>query len=317
MLTMDHDIYVGSYKIGMLDKVTIHSSVELLADTASITLPACEYGVALDIEGKLKRGDRVSIGIGYTEYGIFEEFKGWLQAIRTDDGSITLECEDDLFLFRKDLANVQFKAITIKSLLNHVIKGCGLSYKLNCSYEWTYTKFTINAATGFDVLKKVQEECGADIYVKNGTLHVHAPAEKVGKNRRYDFAYNVEKSDLKYRTSADRKIRVIVKALLPDGTVRKVETGTTGGDKKEVMCATSDIASMKRRGETEAKRLSYDGYEGGFDTWLVPFAEAGDSAILHDADYPEKDGKYFINSVTTEFSSSGGRRNIEVGIKLV
>jgi prophage tail gpP-like protein len=316
MLNMAHDIYVGGYKIGMLDKVSIHSSVELLADTASIVLPASEYGKALEVESKLKRGDQVSIGIGYTEYGILEEFKGWLQAIRTDDGSITLECEDDLFLFRKDLANIQFKSITIKSLLNHIIKGCGLSYKLDCSYEWTYTKFTINAATGFDVLKKVQEECGADIYLKNGTLHVHAPAEKVGKNRRYDFAQNIEKSDLKYRTSADRKIRIVVKALLPDGKVRKIESGTTGGDKKEIMCATSDITSMKRRGEIEAKRLSYDGYEGSFDTWLVPVAEAGDSAILHDADYPEKDGKYFITSVTTEFGALGGSRKIEVGIKL-
>lgn len=316
MLNMAHDIYVGGYKIGMLDKVSIHSSVELLADTASVVLPASEYGKALDVESKLKRGDQVSIGIGYTEYGILEEFKGWLQAIRTDDGSITLECEDDLFLFRKDLANIQFKAITIKNLLNHVIKGCGLSYKLNCSYEWTYTKFTINAATGFDVLKKVQEECGADIYLKNGTLHVHAPAEKVGKNRIYDFARNIEKSDLKYRTSADRKVRVVVKALLPDGKVRKIETGTTGGDKKEIMCATSDIASMTRRGEIEAKRLSYDGYEGSFDTWLIPVAEAGDSATLSDADYPEKDGKYFITSVTTEFGATGGSRKIELGIKL-
>lgn len=316
MLNMLHDIKIGSYKLGMLDKVTIHSSVELLADTASIVLPASEYGKALDVESKLKRGDQVSVSLGYSEYGLLEEFKGWLQAIRTDDGSITLECEDDLFLFRKSLANIQFKNIAIKSLLNHVISGCGLSYKLDCSYVWTYTKFTINAATGFDVLKKVQEECGADIYLKNGTLHVHAPAEKVGKNRVYDFAQNIEKSDLKYRTSADRKIRVIVKALLPDGKVRKIETGTTGGDKKEIMCATSDIASMTRRGEVEAKRLSYDGYEGSFDTWLIPYAEAGDSAIITDSDYPEKNGKYFISSVTTEFGSDGGKRKIEVGIKL-
>lgn len=316
MLEMIHDIKVGNYKIGMLEKATIHSSVELLADTATIVLPGAEYNKALSVEDKIHRGDKVDVQFGYKEYGIAEEFKGWVQAIRTDDGSITLECEDDLFLFRKDLPNAFYKKITLLQLLQKIVSGCGLSYAINCSYSWLYTKFTVHAATGYDVLKKVQEECGADIYIKNNTLQVHAPAEKIGKNRYYDFAKNIEKSDLKYRTSADRKVRVVVKAIMPDGTVRKVETGTTGGDKKEITCATSDLESMKRRGEIEAKRLSYDGYEGSFDTWLVPMASAGDSAIMHDSDYPEKDGKYYINAVTTEFGSNGGVRKVELGIKL-
>jgi hypothetical protein len=316
MLHMGCDILVGSYKLGMIDKITIHSSVELLADTALITLPAAEYNVALDVEKKLKRGDAVSIGMGYTEYGILEEFKGWLREIKTDDGSITLDCEDDLFLFRVGLANKQFKDIQLKTLLGYVISACGLSLSLSCSYEWLYKKFTIHAATGYDVLKKIQEESGADIYISNSTLYVHAPAEKIGKNRLYDFRYNVEKSDLKYKTKEDRKVQVIVKAILPNGTVRKYECGTTGGDKKEITCATSDMASMQKRGDIEAQRLSYDGYDGSIDTWLIPYAQAGDSAMLHDPDYPEKDGKYFINSVTTDFSSSGGKRTVTLGIKL-
>ena len=100
---MGYDIMVGRYKVGMLDSVEIHKSVELLADTAEITLPGAQYNAALEVEDKLKRGDAVSVRIGYVETGLVEEFKGWLQSVSTDGGSIRLMCEDDLFTFRKSL----------------------------------------------------------------------------------------------------------------------------------------------------------------------------------------------------------------------
>ena len=68
MYTMAYDITVGDYQLGMLDKVEIHKSVELLADTATITPPGAEYNTALQIEDKLKRGDKVCIRFGYILY---------------------------------------------------------------------------------------------------------------------------------------------------------------------------------------------------------------------------------------------------------
>lgn len=81
MYTMTYDIRIGAYKLGMLDQVEVHKSVELLADTATVTLPAAEYNRALDVESKLKRGDKVTIRLGYKETGLVTEFAGWLQRI--------------------------------------------------------------------------------------------------------------------------------------------------------------------------------------------------------------------------------------------
>ena len=97
MYTMAFDIRIGKYKLCMIDKVEIHRSVELLADTAVITLPASEYNKALQIEDKLHRGDKVIITLGYKEPGLETEFEGWLQRISTDGGNVKLHCEDDLF----------------------------------------------------------------------------------------------------------------------------------------------------------------------------------------------------------------------------
>ena len=316
MFTLVYDIRLGDFRLGMLDKVEIHRSVELLADTATIVLPGAEYNKALEVESLIKRGDPVSITIGYEETGLREEFRGWIQRISTDDGSITIECEDDLYKFRKSIPNEELKQVKLESLLKKVISGIGGSYKLDCTYSWTYEKFVISNATGYDVLKKVQEESGADIYLADDTLHVHAPAEAVGDDVYYDFALNVEECDLTYRTTEDRKVQVVVKATMPDGTVKEIETGSTGGDKVEIRCATSDEASMRQRGQTEVKRLSFDGYEGNITTWLIPYCKPGDTAELKDEDYPEKDGRYFVQAVTTEFSRDGGKRTVELGFRL-
>ena len=316
MFTLGYDIRLGDFRLGMLDKVEIHRSVELLADTATIVLPGAEYNKALEVESLIKRGDPVSITIGYEETGLREEFRGWIQRISTDDGSITIECEDDLYKFRKSIPNEELKQVTLETLLKKVISGIGESFQLDCTYSWTYEKFVINTATGYDVLKKVQEESGADIYLADDTLHVHAPAEAVGDDVYYDFAQNVEECDLTYRTAEDRKVQVVVKATMPDGTVKEIETGSTGGDKVEIRCATSDEASMRQRGQTEVKRLSFDGYDGNITTWLIPYCKPGDTAELRDEDYPEKDGRYFVQAVTTEFSRDGGRRTVELGFRL-
>lgn len=316
MFTLGYDIRLGDFRLGMLDKVEIHRSVELLADTATIVLPGAEYNKALEVESLIKRGDPVSITIGYEETGLREEFRGWIQRISTDDGSITIECEDDLYKFRKSIPNEELKQVTLEALLKKVISDIGENFKLDCTYSWTYEKFVINTATGYDVLKKVQEESGADIYLADDTLHVHAPAETVGDDVYYDFAQNVEECDLTYRTAEDRKVQVVVKATMPDGTVKEIETGSTGGDKVEIRCATSDEASMRQRGLTEVKRLSFDGYEGNITTWLIPYCKPGDTAELRDEDYPEKDGRYFVQAVTTEFSRDGGKRTVELGFRL-
>ena len=316
MFSMVYDIQVGGYTLGMLEQVEITRSVELLADTAVITLPAAEYNAALDVENKIKRGDKVVIRLGYEETGLIEEFSGWVQRIGTDNGAITIECEDDLYLFRKSIKDEQLTDVSLDALLKKVVSGVGGGFKIDSSYSWKYDKFVINAATGYDVLKKVQEESGADIYIQGKTLHLHAPGEKVGKEVIYDFSRNVQECNLTYRRADERKVQIVVKAVMPDGKVVERKYGTTGGDKVEVKCATSDEGSMKLRGESEHKRLTFDGYDGSITTWLIPHIQPGDSAELYDRDYDYKNGKYYVRAVKTGFSSSGGTREIELGFRL-
>jgi hypothetical protein len=322
---MNFKIRIGNYTLQTLDSVKITKSVENLADTAFIVIPGANINRALEVEDKIKEGDDVEIRIGYDVPLL--EFKGYLNRIATDDNFIQLECEDALYLFKKNLKNRELKNITLKAFLNEIAgevnsinkaAGTPTNYTVQCDYSFTWDKFTIFRATAFDVLKKVQEETKANIYFRDEVLHIHPQYSEIFNNKPviYDFAKNIEKSQLKYMLQKDKKIEVEVSATLPDGKIKKVKYGTPGGIKREISIGSANEASMKARAEQEWNIFAYDGYEGNFTGWLLPVVEPAYKIRIQDGDYSFKNGNYYVIAVETKFSSSGGERTVTIGKKI-
>lgn len=312
---MDFDITIGKLRLTMLESVVVKRSVENLADIATITLPSAVYNKALEIEDKVKEGDAVVIKFGYNAelQNLPTEFEGYVESIATDDGSIKINCEDEIYNFRKDLKDKVLTNVSLKDLLQHVTKELG-GFDISCDYDFKYDKFTIYNATGFDVLKKVQEETKANIYLKGTTLHVHPQYAEVGKKVIYDFAVNIEKSDLKYKDAKKRKFIATIEGTDSKGKTVKVTKGTPGGDKFTLKIpGVSDLATLEKRAEEELKIRSYSGYEGSITGWLIPGVEPTDKAEIRDADYEYKKGTYYVVSVETTFAEQGGSRKVTIG----
>lgn len=318
MLAMDYDIRIGRYKVGMLESVTVRKSVESLADTATIVMPATYINRSNGIEAKLKEGDEVMIRLGYN--GSLEtEFKGYLNAVRTDDCSITIECEDAIYLFRKELADKEYKSITVKSLLQQIVQQINPSYKVMCDYDFTYDKFVVCDATAWDVIKKVQDETKANIYFAGTQLHVHPQYSEITNKQEvvYDFSINVEKSKLKYRKADERKYFVEVEGILGSGERITVTCGKPGGDKRSIkVYGVTDRSSLQKRAREELSTITYTGFEGNFTGWLVPYCEPAYKVRLRDREYPDKDGTYYVVSTETQFSQAGGERTVTIGKKI-
>ena len=314
---MSWNIRIGGFRLRMVEKVSIKRSVELLSDTATITLPGTVFNKAINIEDKIKVGDDVEIKLGYND-NLKEEFKGYLKAIKTDGGSLTLELEDDIYLFRKSVKDEEMKNASVKSILENICSQVG-GFSVSCDYDFSYDKFVINNATGYDVLKKIQDEASPNIYLKDKVLHVHPQYAEIFGEARYDFSRNIERdgTDLKYKSEDERKLLVVVEGTDETGATVSVEKGTTGGDKMTLkLPGVSSKSSLEQKAQSVLDQKVYTGYEGSFQSWLIPYVDAGYKVSITDPDYEIKDGTYYVISVETTFSQNGGVRKITLGKKI-
>ena len=317
MYKMSHKITVGGYKLVLVESVRIVRSVEALSDTAEIVLPGMVHNAAIEVEGKVNVGDVVKIELGYNER-LVTEFEGYVQRIGTDGGSVKLECEDGLWLFRQGVADRVYANKDVKAILGDICGQCG-SFSVECDYTFKYEKFTVHNATGYDVLKKIQEEVRPNIYLKGETLHVHPQYAEVFGEAKYDFSRNIERggTNLEYRRKDDRRVLVVVEGEKKDGTKVKVEVGTTGGDRVTMRVpGATDEASLKRVAEQVHEEQCYTGYSGSFSGWLWPYCDAGYKVSLADPDYEYKNGTYYVTAVEVNYSRSGGKRTITLGKRL-
>lgn len=307
----------GNWGLGILAECTIEKSVKNLADTATIILPEADHNKVLKVQDSIARGDEVRIKLGYDD-DLKVRFEGYIREIVTNDSSLKILCEDALFVFRKGVKNKQFKNVSIKQLAQYICTEIDKSFKVVCDYDLGYEKFTIYQATGFDVLAKIQEETGADIFfdMKNKELHIHPAYTRKGGEADFSFQHNIENGSLEYKTAEDRKVEVTVESVGLDGKTIQTTTGTTGGEKITKKVGRMSMDAIKLIAHTEYKNKMTPGYEGSFDAWLIPVVEPTYTVGIYDDDYPYKDGRYYTESVTINFSESGGKQTITPALKL-
>ncbi|NDV45507.1 hypothetical protein D0T49_00370 [Paludibacter sp. 221] len=319
MYDIGYDIQIGKYRLGLLQSVEINKSVDLLAQTAVIVLPGVGYNQTLDHEQYIKAGDPVTIKFGYDDE-LVTEFEGYVRRIDTDDDSLTINCEDSIYLTRKAIAPKEFVNCKVRDVAAYCAKTLGFSLDCTIDTEGHYfDKFTISPNdTVFNVLSKLKEATKGQIYITgNNRLNVHPPYIQKGGDVVYNFAINIEVSSLKYRNESDRLLLVVANGVGADGKKIKATAGKAGGDvdKIDVKFPISQKA-LQQLANNQLKYKSYTGYEGNVTSWLIPYVEPTWSARIVDKDYEYKEGVYYVMAVKTELSESGGVRTVELGRRL-
>lgn len=323
MYQLQHNITFDNagrkFKLQLLHSVEIKTSSENLVDTAIIILPESVFNSVLNFEDKIGRGTKVTIELGYDQ-NLVTEFVGFIVDVVNNGGTLSINCEDALFLFRKSVPDKVFKPAPVRDVLQYLIDQIDPSYKLvmDADYGITYEKFTVYQAEGYDVLKKIQEELKANIYFDTAKkeLHFKAPFKEEGGVVKYDMSKNVETSSLEFKKSSERKLEVTVESTSTDGTLKQVVVGTPGGEKINMKVGAMSEGDMRKVAETALNQRNADRYEGNITTWLVPFVAPTFRAKFKDLDYPKQDGAYYVKSVDTSFSDGGGKRTVTFGIKL-
>ena len=349
----------------LTDNIIIEKNIKNLADFATISCAIFHLNKLITFKEKFndegqpqnkiyklyKRGQKIKIHLGY-DGNLKTEFIGYIREVKIIDDNMTLECEDELFIFRaKKIPNKEFNEISLKKIASHVVKIVNPKIKVICDYDMSYEKFTIHDANGYDVLKQIQEDTGADIYFKSTQsdqmgkktsvfniiatrqidrfdrpkedeqleLHIRMPflkKEDITDKVDFSFQHNIESGSLEYIDTTDKKVKVKIVTSNINGTTQEVEFGNTGGEEFQYKVNRINTAEMKKRAKIEFDRLMAPGYSGSFTAWLIPYVEPNYSIGIYDNDFPERDGVYNIESVKIEFSEAGGKRTISPGIKL-
>lgn len=304
------------FQLVLLYSVEIECSVENLVDIARIYVPEMILNNVLDIESKLPRGTEVVISLGYDNQ-LYEEFKGFVKEIKNTSGSLLIECEDSIFQFRKPVQNEVQKPSSVSKLAQTMIDQCAPGMTLQCDYDISYEKFVIHQANGFDVLKKLQEETKANIWIDSSTntLHVHPPFMEKNGEVKYSPQQNVQSVSLEYKRAQDRKFEISVESVGSDGKVKSIKRGVTGGETVNIKVGPMSESDMEKIGDAELSKRMADRYEGSIDTWLIPRIKPGATARYEDLDYPAQKGGYYVPTVKTVLSESGGVRTVTFGIK--
>lgn len=317
MYIMKYDITIGNYKVESLLSCEVIKDVNSLSDLATITMPGMAYGKTLQVDDKIKRGDKVIISLGYEGY-LYKEFEGYVTSI-TNNNQIIVNCEDAMYLTRKEVKSKRYTLTDTTDIIRDVVSQLeGIEVVLGPNVEiLKYDTFTIEDATAFEVLKKIKEETNLHIFMKGNQLHVFLQFTYKTGDVVYDFAKNVENSNLTYSYQADKVVLVEVVGMKKDNTKEVVKVGEEGGDKITVhRYNVTDPEALKKIGEEELIKWRYDGYEGDIDTWLIPYCTYGFSARLIDPDFPNQTGIYYVKAVKVSFSESGGVRKISPGLKV-
>ncbi len=316
-ITFGNSLFAVSQLRG-ISKIQLKSSVEQLGNTATIEFPATIQNVPYDVEKKVKRGFVVKIEMGYNGQ-TRQEFLGYVRSISANN-PCTIECEDGIYLFRKEVKGKVFLKSTVEDILKYV---CGQIGTFNLKADLgglKYDKFVINSgATGYEVLRKIKEQYGLSIYVRGGELVATLKyIERVGEVT-YDYKKNVKDSGLKWVEETDVKVEVRVRGVGADNKLTEtLSIGTKGGEVRKLpnRVNVTDKIALEKIAKEELKRLTYRGFRGELTGWGVPYCAIGYSARIIDSDYHDHDGTYFVKEVEVLFSKSGFERKVTLGEKI-
>jgi len=335
MFVLMCEITIGNYRFRQVNEVRIEKSWKQIGATCTIKLPKHVRTNELEtktLEDYIKTGDRVQVRLRYLGLQERVEFEGYVSRIKPNI-PFEIECEDDVYwMKRTPIMKTWPKEVkaTLTTVTKYIIgevnrlypqAGLRLSSNLPLVNFTNEKGFTIqagnNAATA---LEKIRETFGLVSYLKGNELFSGLSYQKTYGRVKHSMAWNIISSDLTYRKESDTRIRIKPVGFRKNNT--KVETqqivGDADGELKTIhyLNITTE-AELLTLAKNDLKKYKYEGFEGGFETFLYPYAEPLMITDLTDPQYNgARDGSYIIDSVVTTFGIGGARREIEPGIKL-
>ncbi len=295
--------------IQRVSSVEIESSWKLLTDRAIIVLPRN----TIDFDSKkvselFRVGDECSIFLGYNG-NLVQEFQGYVTKVSADI-PLMIKLEDEMWRLKQMPVNVSMKNATLPELLAKVLP----SYKVDAlDIELGTVRFP--KTTVAQLLKRLQEDYSLYAYMKGKELVCGKVYSDDSETVNYGLENNVISTNLKYQNAEDIRIKIEAISTQSDGSKLSVSIGDEDGELRQLSYYNiTNKEELKRLAELDLLKYSRDGYEGDLTSFGLPVVRHGYKANMTSTQYPERNGRYYVESVKIRFNDAPEyRRIVQIG----
>ncbi|RZK31036.1 MAG: hypothetical protein EOO63_05165 [Hymenobacter sp.] len=312
----------GLEALTFVSEVSIESSWQTLTDTCTIRLPRkALVSKARSLPDAIKVGNPVKVRYGY-DGDLRTEFAGYVVGVKTGPPA-EIQCQDEMYLLKRKPLTHAWASVSLQTVLEYIRQHSGLSFEIQTLGETDLGKFTINQATGAQVLDSLRKDYGIRCWFRGGVLIAGDPYQAKGKATVHllTFRQNVVSDDLLYTRAEDIRLKVRAFSHVPGKRkgsrhLLKAESGDQlDGELRTLHFVGVQQKDLQARADAEIARLRFDGYRGTVTSFGVPAVEHGDVVEIRDPDYPERAGQFSVDKVSKSFGTRGSRRVITLGPK--
>lgn len=300
----------------------------------------------------LMRGDKIKVSLGYYYYDASETevipelttvYEGYVTSVKLKM-PIEINCEDNMYILKQvQFPNKVFAEGTtaediVKEMLLYVNSQKSTSFTLfeaPAGVTTSVGSFRTMNETVAQVLERMRKDYKINSWFRGNKLHssviAYFPEESNPVNPVFVFQQNVISDDLDYTRLDDIKIGATVYSLnkvktesvnvngkKKTSTKRlEVHVGDTEGEVRTLFFwGVTTEEKLKALGTAQLARFKYEGFRGSFTTFGEPIVNHGDKIDIRDNILSERNGTYFVKSVTRTTGVNGYRQKIEVDIKV-
>jgi hypothetical protein len=333
MLVLDQELSIGSTKFPAVKEVQLKSSRKIPVDTLKILLPKYR-NLKKD---SIQKYDKVRWFAGYTQYGLFPEFAGYVMDISPRQ-PFEINCVDPMHFCQKQQMKKNYSKTPILQFLNDCIHP---EIKEDITIEIVdpdivkMVNITCANRSARYALSQLSNKYGVDVFFIDFTMiiqkaYVHTTIKKKkGRSSKttgastsvsdpkeipkFIFNYNIISDNLVPREKKEFKIMVRGENLETGLTYKATYPSSGAGETVYHDIDDLDFRSASERAKEIFEEKCGSGFNGNFLTFGYPTVTHSQVIEVIDRDDESRTAKTFINEVVKTYSVNGYRQEIIPG----
>jgi len=301
--------------IDFVNDISIKSTWKEFVDTCEIKFPKkitkAGTPIVVGLNSIFKRGDKIKIELGY--YPKLETyFNGYISAIETGS-PLTLKCENEMFILKQSTLTKSYKSINLNVLIPEIVSD----FKTEV-VDAELGSLRLTKVTPLQVLEEIKKTYSIEAFFKDSILYcglIYVP--KLTKVFNITFEQNIIDNALDWQNEDDIKIKLKAISMKPDNSKIEIEVGDPDGETRTAHYYNLNEQQLKDIATREIGKFRFTGFRGGFTTFGNQKISHGDIINLRSEKFPEQNGYYFVDGVTTNFGMNGFRQVVELGRKAI